>query len=394
MINQKKLEIQELALNSWRDNKGIGTLEIITQVGKTFIGLMAIHKMELKDYNVTNIVICPSVKIKEHWIKEKEKYSELFNYQFKSGLKIYTINEVINLIKTGLFDKDIGFQWNLLILDEIDQYGGMESINIFSYIKYKYILGLTACFERIDGRHKIISQYCPVIFKYNSDQASDDQLIASYGIVNIEVIPENRVEIDKISSNIGTIIKRYGGFDKINEVVKRKYPINQEFFDCVSIYKLINKRKELVYNDPAKLKMAFELIQNHKNDKIIMFFEYDSSLLKMCQFLSKNQVDYVEYSSKSGLTKKQKDAELQRFIDNEVRILLCIKSLNRGFSVKDINVAIIMAGNSSSREMIQRIGRTFTKENQEDIKNSTIYQIICSNTIEESWMNKRSKNLK
>ena len=34
---------------------------------------------------------------------------------------------------------------------------------VFSKVKYKWILGLTATLERLDGKHIICEQYCPVV---------------------------------------------------------------------------------------------------------------------------------------------------------------------------------------------------------------------------------------
>ena len=49
-------------------------------------------------------------------------------------------------------------------------------------------------------------------------------------------------------------------------------------------------------------------------------------------------------------------------------------------------LAIIMAGDSSAKQTIQRMGRVLRKKN----KTSTLYQVFCINTIEQKYGDERS----
>jgi superfamily II DNA or RNA helicase len=55
-----------------------------------------------------------------------------------------------------------------------------------------------------------------------------------------------------------------------------------------------------------------------------------------------------------------------------------------------IGCAIIMAGDSSPKQTIQRLGRVLRKKLHESI----LFQIYCKNTIEEEYANNRSKLFK
>lgn len=51
---------------------------------------------------------------------------------------------------------------------------------VFNVVKYKYILGLTATFERLDGKEKLIEKYCPVIDTITSEEALLNGWVSSF----------------------------------------------------------------------------------------------------------------------------------------------------------------------------------------------------------------------
>ena len=55
-----------------------------------------------------------------------------------------------------------------------------------------------------------------------------------------------------------------------------------------------------------------------------------------------------------------------------------------------MDVGIIMAGNSTQRQTVQRMGRVLRKKD----KTSSLYQIYCRRTIEEEYAITRSKLFK
>ena len=64
--------------------------------------------------------------------------------------------EIINTV--------IKLNWtcDLLVLDEIHLMAADTFSKIFDCVSYKNILGLTATFERLDGKEVLISKYAPV----------------------------------------------------------------------------------------------------------------------------------------------------------------------------------------------------------------------------------------
>lgn len=64
--------------------------------------------------------------------------------------------EIINTIVKNTYNVD------LLVIDECHLVPSPVNIEIFQTVRYKYILGLTATLERLDGRHELLTPYMKV----------------------------------------------------------------------------------------------------------------------------------------------------------------------------------------------------------------------------------------
>ena len=64
--------------------------------------------------------------------------------------------EIINTV--------VKYDWtcDLLVIDEIHLMAADTFSKVFEKVSYKNILGLTATFERLDGKEILISKYAPV----------------------------------------------------------------------------------------------------------------------------------------------------------------------------------------------------------------------------------------
>ena len=53
-------------------------------------------------------------------------------------------------------------------------------IGVFTTVKYKLILGLTATFERLDERHKLLEKYCPIVDTVTLQEAQLNGWVSQY----------------------------------------------------------------------------------------------------------------------------------------------------------------------------------------------------------------------
>lgn len=107
---------------------------------------MLIQSMYKRNPNLSVLVIVPTDVLKEQWQRELAKF------QLFSVCKVEIINTAIKN----------NYYVDLLVLDEVHQYASEQNIEIFGCVKYKYVLGLTATFERLDGRHELLTPYLSI----------------------------------------------------------------------------------------------------------------------------------------------------------------------------------------------------------------------------------------
>ena len=74
------------------------------------------------------------------------------------------------------------------------------------------------------------------------------------------------------------------------------------------------------------------------------------------------------------------------FKNDKFNVLLTSKVLDEGYNLPKIDTAIIMAGDSTPKQTVQRLGRVLRKKT----KHSHLYQIYCLMTIEEDYAKERS----
>ena len=140
-------ERQIKCIKSWIAAKGKGSIEAATGFGKTRIGLTAIEKLLKKYPQFRILIVVPTTTLKNQW------QTEIDNWGFSFNAEVQVINTVIKHNWTCDF----------LILDEEHRYNSDDFSKIFNCVKYRLILGLTATFERLDGKHVIMNKYCPIV---------------------------------------------------------------------------------------------------------------------------------------------------------------------------------------------------------------------------------------
>ena len=92
----------------------------------------------------------------------------------------------------------------------------------------------------------------------------------------------------------------------------------------------------------------------------------------------------------SGIEREKRVQDIIDFKNDKYNVLLTSKVLDEGWNLPKIDTAIIMAGDSTPRQTVQRMGRVLRKKK----KRSTLYQIYCKDTIEEKYGNERARLFK
>ena len=158
----------------------------------------------------------------------------------------------------------------------------------------------------------------------------------------------------------------------------------------MKVMKGIQARKSAIVGTVSKIAEAISICDSHRENRIIIFDELQSSANELHKQLNALGMPAVIYHS--GLkNKKDKKAAIQKYVDGEVDIIVSVKALDEGLNVKDCDIGIVVNGNSQQRQILQRLGRVLRKK---EGKKAELYMLYVPGTIDEKYVKKRLTYLK
>lgn len=371
-------ERQRLSVQKWIASKGKGVLIAGTGFGKTRVGLMIIKGILEKRPDKRVLIVVPTITLKEQWT------NLIDNWGFSLNCEIQVINTVIT--KEWLCD--------LLIIDEIHLIFADTFKQVFEKVKYKLILGLTATLERLDGKHKLCEQYCPVFDNIPIVECMVNGWVSLYKEYQV------LIEVDDINTYLQynkEFVEHFEFFDFSWEKVqsclgpkgfKYRYQLSKEMFPndedkrkramqsityhATAFMRAVQARKAFINNHPKKLELCRKIIEARPNSKIITF----SNSIAMAEKIGIGNV----YSGKDS--KKKGRITIEEFSSQTTGILNTIRKADAGLDIPGLSVAIIIGTDSSPIKAVQRLGRTIRFE---EGKVAEIFNIIINQTVETKW---------
>jgi len=380
-----RTERQQEAVRKWIKNKGKGSIEAATGFGKTNVGLITIKALLKKYPQFRILVVVPTTTLKSQWEKKIDDWGFTFNSE------VQVINTVIK------------YSWkcDLLILDEEHRYNSDDFSQIFNKVKYKLILGLTATFERLDGKHVIMQKYCPIIDNISIFECQANGWVSEYKeyvvLIDVDDIEEFKIlnkefiryfeffnyDFDSAKKCCGKdgwkyAIKLRDEMYKGDDENKRKELGRAIVVNAMQLMRNTQKRKLFINNHPKKIEIARKIIEARSNKKIITF----SNNVKMAESIGYGDV----YTGR--ISKKRSDSIIEDFNNMSSGVLNTCAKANEGLDVRGLSVAIILGTDSSETKARQRRGRAVRKEEN---KVAEIFYIVIRGTTEEKWVKNNHK---
>lgn len=375
-------ERQEQSKRAWLSSKGRGTIVACTGYGKTRVGLNCIKSVLSKYPNIRGLVVVPTDLLKNQWIEQIDAWG------FGLNIDVQIINTVAKQ----------GYQCDLLILDEIHRCPSDTFSQVFTKVKYKLILGLTATIERLDGKHNLIEKYCPVIDEIPLEVAKLNGWVANFTEYQVIVKAD---DIDIYKKYNKEFFEHFGFFDydfnKIMQLVgkngiKNKLILRDQLYNgndslkksetlkainyhAKGFMRMMQARKKFIYNHKQKIEIVKEIIKYRQDKKIITF----SANTAMAEAIG---IGYV-YTGKES--KKKNRITLEEFAKLDKGVINSCKLANEGFDCPGLSVGIVTGVNSSSTVSTQRTGRVVRKEGS---KYAEMFTLVLEDTVECEWFKK------
>lgn len=371
---------QEECRKKWINNKCCGTIVGATGFGKTRVGLNCASTIIKHKPTFRILVVVPTDTLQKQWKKQLDE----------RGLGL---NCDVMIINTAVKQKR---QYNVIILDEIHRYASDTFSLIFKQIAYKYILGLTATFERLDGKETLLAKYCPVIDTITLEDALTNGWVSPYVEYEVLIDVDNIDEWNSMNKEftehyeffnfdwnlISSLVGKDGWKnrqiyrDKLcppdASAAMRKQVLTNITYHAMGFMRIMQSRKKFINEHPKKIELAKKIIQARMDKKIVTF----SKKVAVAE-----QIGYGEvYTGKTS--KKRSSTIIDDFNNAAFGVLNSCEKVNEGLDVKGLSVAIILGLDSAKLKAVQRVGRVIRYEAG---KQAEIFNLILNNTVETKW---------
>jgi superfamily II DNA or RNA helicase len=300
---------------------------------------------------------------------ERKEIKEITISTYQSAINNY------NLIRSA----------DMVILDEVHlvSESAVAFDSIFDIIvedSHKAILGLTATINEKDPKYQTILTVVPPVKKYMIKDAVTDGRLAKPVVKAVEVsfTSEEQKSYDEASAAIKDISRKLQAYDpvKMTKILMHGGP-------RASMAKIwfahVRKRKELLSATKQKLIKAAELVKMHTGERVMIFSETIDSIQQLKAILEANGIP--AQTIHNGIKPKERKEILESW-GKDYFPLLSVHTLEIGYDVPQVGIAIIIASTSNMNQVAQRIGRVVRKVDGKE--HALVYIIYVKSTKDDS----------
>ena len=364
----KLRDYQKEALQKWLRTKH-GVLVLPTGAGKTVIGMKAIAAL-----NVPTLVVVPTLELVKQWQRELKA---------KLGIEVGTYSGEAHILKSvtvATYDtaylraEELGNKFLFLIFDEVHHLPSPGYATIAELFVAPYRLGLTATYEREDGRHHELERLVGgKVYEIEVDKLTGRHL-AEYTTRKIvtDLTEAERAEYEKHHAVFTEFLKAKHLILKSPRDFQRFVMRTGRDPKAREALLARNRARRIALNSHAKLEALSKILAEHSGERTIVFTEHNSLVYAISkEFL----IPAITHT-----TQKEERAEiLDRFQTGTYNTIVTSKVLEEGIDVPEASVGVILSGSGSKREYKQRLGRILRKK---DGKLAILYEIVSKGTTE------------
>ena len=310
---------------------------------KTRVAIEIIKAFYNRNTNFRVLIAVPTEVLREQWNRELAK------------------NQLFSISKVEIFNTIVknNYEVDLFIIDEVHLACSNVNINMFNVVKYKYVLGLTATLERLDGKDMLLYPYMSICDTVTLNDALENDWISNYR--NYQVLLD--VDLTEYHSYDSNFKRFFACFNNDFQLAmsllsdRRKLKIwcqktgknEGAVIGALSqMMKYLKLRKQFVMSHAKKFEIADKIIQHRSDKKIILF----SASIKDSEYFKSSKAFVLHCKQ----TKSCNKAIIEKFNSECSGLLSTSKCADAGVDIQGLNVGIIVSGDSSKTRTTQRIG--------------------------------------
>jgi superfamily II DNA or RNA helicase len=376
------------AAKAWINNGCRGSVIFSTGTGKTEIAFECARwaaKLSGQD-RFTILFLVPRIVLIEQNVRRLRRYGISDDH-----IGIYygerkDIREItISTYQSAINNYNLIRNANMVVLDEVHlvSESAVAFDSIFDIIvedSRKAILGLTATINENDPKYQTILTVVPPVKKYMIKDAVTDGRLAKPIVepVQVRFTSEEQKSYDEASTAIKDISRKLRAYDpvKMTKILMRggsRASMAKIWFAHV------RKRKELLSATRQKLLKAAELVKKHAGERIMIFSETIDSIQQLKSILEADGIP--AQTIHNGIKPKERKEILESW-GKDYFPLLSVHTLEIGYDVPQVGIAIIIASTSNMNQVAQRIGRVIRKVDGKD--QALVYVVYVSGTKDDN----------
>ena len=376
------------AAKAWIDNGCRGSVIFSTGTGKTEIAFECARwaaKLSGQD-RFTILFLVPRIVLIEQNVRRLRRYGISDDhigiyYGERKDIKEITISTYQSAINNYNLIRNA----NMVVLDEVHlvSESAVAFDSIFDIIvedSRKAILGLTATINEKDPKYQTILTVVPPVKKYMIKDAVTDGRLAKPIVKPVEVsfTSQEQKSYDDASAAIKDISRKLQAYDpgKMTKILMRggsRASMAKIWFAHV------RKRKELLSVTRQKLLKAADLVKRHTGERIMIFSETIDSIQQLKAILEANGIP--AQTIHNGIKPKERKEILESW-GKDYFPLLSVHTLEIGYDVPQVGIAIIIASTSNMNQVAQRIGRVVRKVDGKD--QALVYVVYVNGTKDDN----------
>lgn len=369
---------QQKALNAWLDAGKKGVIVLPTGAGKTYIALKAMEIL-----NVATLVVVPTLDLVTQWREQLE-------HQFGAEVGVYGGGEgLLKALTVATYDSayirapQLGNKFLLLIFDEVHHLPAPSYSQIAEMYIAPFRMGLTATYERDDGRHRMLSRLVGGrVYQLGVDALAGTHLSPyTHEKILVHLTPQEQEVYEREYSVFTSYLKH-------KNITLRSPQDFQRFImrtggDPEARKALLarNRALKIALNSGSKISQLAELLQTHREEKALIFTRHNELVYRISRrFL----IPAITHQTPG----EERKEILDRFKAGRYRVIVTSQVLDEGVDVPDATIGFILSGTGSSREYIQRLGRILRKRSG---KRARLIEIVSRETVETRISQRRHR---
>lgn len=369
---------QERALAGWRASGRRGVVVMPTGTGKTEVALAAMQEAQ-----VATLVVAPVRDLMYQWHRRIRR-----GLGCDAGILGDATHDVRPVTVTTydsayIHMAELGARFGMIVFDEAHHLPGKIRREAALMCTAPLRLGLTATPERSDGLHVDLDWLIgPVAFRMPVSDAKGS-VLADYDVVRIPVALTEGER--KTYEQAGREVREYVAAQREKHpgygwqqlcAEAGKDPAARQAQKAFRVRRAIEDRAQ------EKLRVLEDLFCLHAGEPVIVFAGSNA----MARAVS---VRFLVPTILSHTGKRERMEVLDGFEQGRLPALVANQVLDEGVDIPQAKVAVVIGGQSSTRQAKQRLGRILRRSGN---ARATLYEVVCEDTgeVERSRSRRRS----